>query len=488
MLTHRARVAVAATLALALAPRAWAGPVEALRAIPAGGAWSSEARGVLLSLYDASADGALGETAEIEAVPCPVWRALDDAVRRDWSGVGLRKVYGFDPGFRYMGGLLGVPESQADAARTALAACGLGLPPGAGAANATPETPARPGLSGVAATLAALPSGPPEVWDAAARALLLAHFDGDHDGALSASEATAVGCDVWATIDDAARTSPQGAGLRAVYGVDPAFVWVGAALGLHPDARVPLRVHLSACQIEAESAAPLPVVRAAAEVAAAIRELPGGGSDAWDAAVRPILLDAYDADHSGALDAPAEVTAIPCPVWVAIDDGVRVSWTLGLRRIYGLAPDYTFVGPALGLTEAVRPHADAAAEACGLAMEPRTSFDPSELRFGDDARAAEIVATLAPLEVVPAAPLLLVRARDADGDGLLDQPREVDGTSCALLSQIDGRLREATGAGFIGWIGASPRDLGAAEAWGLPGITPDMRPRLTRRARRCGLV
>jgi hypothetical protein len=492
MLTRRARIAVA--LSVVFGPTAWAGPAETLRAIPPGGAWASEARKVLVTLYDASADDVLAEADEVAAIPCPVWRALDEAVRRDWNGVSFRKVYGFDAGFRYMGGLLGIPDAQADAARTAMAACGLGLPPGAGAStpSASPEavaaTSVRPGLTGVAATLAALPQAPLQVADAAVRALLLSHFDADHDGALHATEATAVGCDVWAVLDDAARATPDGVGLRAAYGVDPDLVWAGGALGLDVDARVPLQLHLSACRIEGDNPAPVAVARSADEVAAAVRALPGGGSDAWDAAVRPLLLDAYDLDRSGLLDAPAELQAIPCIVWTTLNEGVRVSWPVGLRRIYGLAPDLTYVGAALGIDERARADANAAAEACGLVLEPRDTIAGVDLHYGDDARATEVVATLTTVEMVHSMPIVLVAVRDADGDGQVDDAREVDGTSCALLAAMDGRLRATTGAGFIGWLGASPGDVGSADAWAFPGVSGPMRPRLARRAKRCGLV
>ncbi len=113
-----------------------------------------------------------------------------------------------------------------------------------------------------------------------------------------------------------------------------------------------------------------------AEVEQGIRALVGpggveGGSDEWDAAVKPLLVTGFDTDGSGAVDTSLEVAAIPCPVWKALDEGVRAQWGSSIRIIYGFADQetLTWVGFALGLDESIRRDADAATEGCGIAAE-----------------------------------------------------------------------------------------------------------------------
>lgn len=91
-----------------------------------------------------------------------------------------------------------------------------------------------------------------------------------------------------------------------------------------------------------------------------------GGSDRWDAAVRPLMVMAYDGDGSGWLDTDAELGSVPCQTWDALDRGIRKKWKSGLRQIYGLKPDLLWVGGSLGIHERMRSSADLQVAACGL--------------------------------------------------------------------------------------------------------------------------
>ena len=89
--------------------------------------------------------------------------------------------------------------------------------------------------------------------------------------------------------------------------------------------------------------------------------------DDWDAVVCRAMLDAYDADGSGELDSEAELVAIPCKVWRAIDSGVKSAWSgTGARAIYGFAAGYGWVGGSFGFSESLRASADKSMQTCGL--------------------------------------------------------------------------------------------------------------------------
>jgi hypothetical protein len=102
-------------------------------------------------------------------------------------------------------------------------------------------------------------------------------------------------------------------------------------------------------------------------VASRIRALPEkGGKDSWDTAVRYILIRAFDSNTNNKINTAAEIAAISCDDWKAMDDGVRESWEKGIRVIYGFAPGYKWVGDAIGISKNMRRKADAALVACEL--------------------------------------------------------------------------------------------------------------------------
>ena len=101
---------------------------------------------------------------------------------------------------------------------------------------------------------------------------------------------------------------------------------------------------------------------------ASIRALPDAGGTPWDDEVKRLLLERHDGDRSGAIDSAAELDAIPCEVWVAIDAAIADAgrWR-GLRRTYGFPEGYIWVGHVIGVAEKVRAEADAALDRCGIA-------------------------------------------------------------------------------------------------------------------------
>jgi len=91
-----------------------------------------------------------------------------------------------------------------------------------------------------------------------------------------------------------------------------------------------------------------------------------GGSSTWDAAVKRILVGAYDSSGDGLLDQLEEVDRVSCMVWSAIDVGIRSGGGTGLRVIYGFDPGFGWVGSALGVDASQRTAAQARIEACGI--------------------------------------------------------------------------------------------------------------------------
>ena len=107
---------------------------------------------------------------------------------------------------------------------------------------------------------------------------------------------------------------------------------------------------------------------ASSAIAQGILAIPDGGSDAWDAAVVPVLLGAFDENGSSSLDTVDEIAAIPCDVLATMDGAIKKGrgGMTALRTTYGFAKEYLWVGYALGFDEKIRADADARLANCGL--------------------------------------------------------------------------------------------------------------------------
>ena len=120
-------------LLLASEAAAAPGPRTTLRNLPPDEDWFEPARLALLDLWDADESGRIDTSAEVVAIPCGAWRALDAAYRRlDKHGMwGLRVAFGFvrrrpEDAYRYIGDwTLGIDASVQVAADEAMAVCGV---------------------------------------------------------------------------------------------------------------------------------------------------------------------------------------------------------------------------------------------------------------------------------------------------------------------------------------------------------------------------
>ena len=94
------------------------GPAPRVGADP----WRARAAKVLVDAYDADGSAQIDTAIEIAAIPCNIYLVLEALEP------GLDYSYGFDPGYAFVGELLGFGESSREAAYQAMRACGVSSP------------------------------------------------------------------------------------------------------------------------------------------------------------------------------------------------------------------------------------------------------------------------------------------------------------------------------------------------------------------------
>lgn len=252
-----------------------------VHAVPGGGGetWDRAVRSLLVDWYDADRTGAVDTDAEVASVACDVWWALDEAVRRRYPS-GLYLTYGVAPGWFWIGGALGLDETQRGAVAAAGEACGV---PGFGIDAPLPKDPAvvRRVLSALATPEA--PAGS-EPWSRFVAWHLASFGDADGDGRLaSRAEVEAVPCEVWQDLDAALRRDRR-EGLLTWYGLAQGQRWRGTRLGIALDAREQADDVLRVCGLDTSADA---------------YEVPSAGERTWPAQ----------------LTSRREVDAVSCSAW-----------------------------------------------------------------------------------------------------------------------------------------------------------------------------
>lgn len=211
---------------------------------PNSGDWDDAVAAELLATFDADKSGSLDRVAEIRAITCDVWRALEDRTlsNRD-SGVAV--IYGFGDGLEWVGSALGFAQTHRPVAADAALACGLELSGFATAFDPSLDyDAAASGTDGdVPSAIAALSAKPESgAWDDAVTAILLAAYDHDRSERLDqAREVEAIGCP---TLERLVWAAPN---LVTTYGIAPSYAWVGDALGFDEVVRDELYARFSAC-------------------------------------------------------------------------------------------------------------------------------------------------------------------------------------------------------------------------------------------------
>lgn len=178
-----------------------------------------------------------------------------------------------------------------------------------------------------------------------------------------------------------------------------------------------------------------------------VRAEPPG--DDWSTRVQRIVVAMYDNDGSGEIDGAAELEQVSCPVFQAIDQGVRRDWGgSSVRVIYGFDEPYGWVGSALGFSLSLR---DAAADAmtrCGItSAKAGTPTATTQVSAAAAIRAIGSGDQEGWDERVKGA---LIAAYDRDGSGEIDSSTELSAVSCDTWTALDRSVRQ-------GWSGSSVR-------------------------------
>lgn len=333
-----------------------------IQALPDGGSssWDSSVKDIMVAAYDTDGSGAINTTWETAVITCDVYLALDTGVRVNWS-TGIRTVYGFYEDGAWLGYLVGFDEDVQSTVDLAMHGCGV-----KNGELGVAEPPAKVVIyeddSELAAAIRRLPDGGHSTWDTEVKVILVNNFDTNGSGSLdTSSEVDQIGCDVWRAMDDGVREG-WSTSIRSVYGFDGGS-WLGYLIGLDESIQSSTLSAFDGCLADGAN---LGVVPVPGDVAGSLRAIADGGSSEWDAAVKPILVGAYDVNGSGVLDTATEIDAIPCDVWRTLDGAVRTGWESSIRTIYGFDPDMIWVGYAIGIDETVRSEADTALSSCNI--------------------------------------------------------------------------------------------------------------------------
>jgi hypothetical protein len=347
-----ARVAQASTIETDLAELPMAGTDD----------WDRAVRFRLLVEYDRNGSHWL-ERREVASIPCTVWNELDMAIAREGRWKGLIETYGFARDLTWAGHVLGIRESARARAEATLRACGVTDDgPLGGPHDRAPDHELAANLLGE------VPQAGSQQWEELVQVVLVHTYDLDGDGRIGIDpEVDRIDCSVWHVLDQRLLNDSRN-GLLASYGFLPDRTFVGDRLGLQATVRRAVLEAGIRCGLEGVPPQPAPA-RDPGKVHSDIAAVPSGGSRAWDASVRAILLQVFDTDASGAIDRSEELEAIPCDVWQQMDADVRRAGTYsGLLAPYGLdgSGDTVWVGQALGFGDSVKGAVGGRAKACGL--------------------------------------------------------------------------------------------------------------------------
>ena len=201
---------------------------------PYADAWASGAKRVLVAQYDRNRSGSLDTRAEVDAVECSAWEALQDAVPQ-----GILPIYGFDPGYSWVGGSLGFDEAQRARAFAAGTRCLGGI--------------------AIADQIRSLPDAGSTTWKEEVGAILVSEYDRDRSGAIGGDEAPVIPCDVWSAIEARYALGPY-TRFWVSYGFQDGLIWNAAEMGFDESAREPAYADMAACPRLFDSAESAPAV------------------------------------------------------------------------------------------------------------------------------------------------------------------------------------------------------------------------------------
>lgn len=329
--------------------------------------WATEVRRGLVPRYDADSSGRLDRRMEIASVPCAVWQAIS------LTHSTMLRALGFDDGSNYVGDRIGIDAGVRVDARARIEACAALALPSVARRMRTPASVVGPaavptGSYSPVDAIAGLRSLPEEEKRFAARTLLMAFYDGDRSGYLDTGrELDAIPCQVWGVLADVFPRFAEEYGFVAGPGGVRQPFRGNIAFNIAEHLAEPTSKRVTACR---NGVAP-PPTRSATPAASADLRLPASlvqfidmttavriarltqrvepGSAAWAALIHSVLLEEYDLDGSGLLDATDEIDAVPCVVW----NTVRASFGSSLTAL-GFGGTNRYLGDRLGIAAARR--------------------------------------------------------------------------------------------------------------------------------------
>ncbi len=292
---------------------------------PGSAKWDRVLLPILVGMYDNDNSGAIDASSEVGAISCDVFQALESAFDGSSQYTSdMLVVYGFPPNYGWVGASIGFDESVRSVASDRWSACisGIGAPSG----TAVDDAPVMPLPTGTRVV-----RGSDWKWD-------------DQDGG-PGSKGTVI----------EAPTATAWARVRWDNGTTNTYRWG----------------HENAVDLDIidEEAPVRTAIGSTGDLISAIAATSWSGSASGARAeVLPLLVGAYDANQSGAIDTRREVKRIPCEVIVAVRDRyVRGGeFTSPIRAVFGFEEGYGWVGGALGFDESVRVDMDKRMVKCGL--------------------------------------------------------------------------------------------------------------------------
>ncbi|HMV69021.1 MAG TPA: hypothetical protein PKA64_19390 [Myxococcota bacterium] len=315
-------------------------------------------------------------------------------------------------------------------------------------ARAGEVDPARDAV--LATRIAALPDSGSSPWDGLVRLLLVATYDEDGSGMLDLpGELDAISCPVWQAIDRGVRRRwPPG--LWLTYGIVDGGTYLGEVIGVSTTLRRSLDRKLVGCRLVDPRF--LATSLGGRDPTARLRALGPASDPRWESRVSAVLLGAYDLDGDGQIGAADEVLAVPCSVWVVLDQRVHEAGLPGLTLTYGVEGAQGWTGDRLGLSITQREVVARAVRAC----EPKPPEPPRGASPDVVAQTLRSLPHASPATWEPAVRRLLAAAFDRTSNQLLDTAEEVRSLDCAVWGALDAAVRGVRGIGLYQAYGFEP--------------------------------
>ncbi|MDY0059268.1 MAG: PEGA domain-containing protein [Myxococcota bacterium] len=421
--------------------------------IPDGGStpWDNAVKPLLIQAYDKDGSGAIDSATETNAVPCKVLQALNDKIRDGRGQISsLRGTYVANI---YLGYLIGFGNNQRDTLLARIDSCGPGSGSTPAVVSPTPPTGGRLSEQELIRQLWDGPLGGSTEWDTLAKRLLLQNYDANRSGEIdTVAEVDAIPCAVWTALDDKIKSGRPNGSLVITY---TKGYWLGYLLGINASMQDRCLAVYPSCKSGSVAASPSSGGRIGEEeLVRKIWEIPDGGSTPWDNAVKPLMIQAYDTDNSGAIDRASETSAVPCKVLQALNDKIKD----GRGQISSLRGTYIahiYLGYLIGFANDQKDTLLARIDSCGPGSGSRpTTSSPAVPASGALSEQALIRALWdGPLggstEWDTLAKRLLLQTYDSNRSGEIDTRAEIDRIPCSVWTAMDDKIKSGRPNGSL---------------------------------------